>query len=110
MEWFWFVSLDIFNVVISSLVKCLDQCLPRNGFFFFTLLGGWLRFDKMQCILGDQEFSILFKQSTMKNKLINHALSSCEKSLLLATQTTHLHCPSKWIACIFQLANEALQL
>jgi hypothetical protein len=22
----------------------------------------------------------------------------------------HLHCPSKWIACIFQLANEALQL
>ncbi len=64
----------------------------------------------MQCILGDEEFSILLKQSTMKNKLINHALSLCEQSMLLATQTTHLHCPSKWIACIFQLANEALQL
>jgi hypothetical protein len=75
---------------------------------FFTLLGGWLRFDKMQCILGDEEFSILLKQSTMKNKLINHALSLCEQSMLLATQTTHLHCPSKWIACIFQIANEAI--
>jgi hypothetical protein len=64
----------------------------------------------MQCILGDEIFSILVKQSTMKNKLINHALSLCEQSMLLATQTTHLHCPSKWIACIFQLANEALQL
>ncbi len=64
----------------------------------------------MQCILGDEEFSILLKQSTIENKLINHALSLCEQSMLLATQTTHLHCPSKWIACIFQLANEALQL
>jgi hypothetical protein len=62
----------------------------------------------MQCILGDEEFSILLKQSTMKNKLINHALSLCEQSMLLATQTTHLHCPSKWIACIFQFANEAI--
>jgi hypothetical protein len=43
-------------------------------------------------------------------KFINHALSLCEQSMLLATQTSHLHCPSKWIACIFQLANEALQL
>jgi hypothetical protein len=64
----------------------------------------------MQCMLGDEEFSILVKQSTMKNKLINHALSLCEQSMLLATQTTHLHCPSKWIACIFQLATKALQL
>ncbi len=64
----------------------------------------------MQCILGDEEYPIPLKQSTMKDKLMNHALSLCEQSILLATQTTHLHCPSKWIACIFQLKNEALPL
>jgi hypothetical protein len=42
----------------------------------------------MQCILGDEEFSIVLKQSTMKNKLINHALSLCEQFVLLAIQTT----------------------
>jgi hypothetical protein len=26
----------------------------------------------MQCILGDEKISLLLKQSTMKNKLINH--------------------------------------